>query len=91
MAHALALCLSVALSLNLLLCLFNLLPLPPLDGSGVIQGLFPDTLGRLVVAVAGNPMLSMLCLLVSWNVFGRLFNPAFWTMVGLLHPGVVYR
>ncbi|MFQ5767869.1 MAG: site-2 protease family protein, partial [Acidobacteriota bacterium] len=36
-----ALLLSVALGLNVLLGLFNLLPLPPLDGAGVLEGLFP--------------------------------------------------
>jgi len=91
MAHALALSLSVALSLNLLLCLFNLIPLPPLDGSGVVQGLFPDSLGRLLASFAHNPMFSMLGLLAAWRVFDYIFGPAFSMMLNLLHPGVGYR
>jgi Zn-dependent protease len=91
MAYALALCLSVALSLNLLLCLFNLIPLPPLDGAGVVQGLFPDSLGRLLANLAGTPMFAMLGLLVAWRVFDHVFGPAFSLMLDLLHPGVGYR
>jgi Zn-dependent protease len=90
MLHPLALCLSVALSLNLLLGLFNLIPLPPLDGSGVVQGLFPDSLGRLVASVASNPMFAMLGLLAAWRVFDYVFGPAFSLMLALLHPGVGY-
>jgi Zn-dependent protease len=91
MLHPLALCLSVALSLNLLLGLFNLIPLPPLDGSGVVQGLFPDSLGRLVASVASNPMFAILGLLAAWRVFDHVFGPAFSLMLSLLHPGVGYR
>ena len=44
---ALAFLLSRAFTLNLLLGTFNLLPLPPLDGSGVAEGIFPRFLGSL--------------------------------------------
>jgi len=87
----LALLLSVALNLNILLCLFNLIPLPPLDGAGVVQGLMPGTVGSALESVAANPMFSMMGLLVAWRVFDRIFEPAFSTMLGLLHPELVYR
>ncbi|MCR4428686.1 MAG: site-2 protease family protein [Caldiserica bacterium] len=35
-------------SLNLLLCFFNLIPLPPLDGSKVLGAIFPRALGRMI-------------------------------------------
>jgi len=38
--------LSTVLFLNVLLAVFNLLPLPPLDGSKVLMGLLPDDLAR---------------------------------------------
>ena len=36
--------LSRAVQLNLLLAVFNLLPIPPLDGGNVLSGLLPDRL-----------------------------------------------
>jgi Zn-dependent protease len=67
--------LSVALGLNVLLFIFNLLPLPPLDGSGVVQGLFPGTAGRLVDTLRSNPMMSLMGLLVAWKVMGFVVGP----------------
>jgi Zn-dependent protease len=38
--------LSIACYLNILLCVFNLVPVPPLDGSRVVAGLLPPDLKR---------------------------------------------
>ena len=89
-AGAFSLLLSVALNLNVLLCLFNLIPLPPLDGAGVVQGLFPDSIGGLIATIAGNPMFSILGLLVAWRLFDQIFPRAFSIVLALLHPGVGY-
>ncbi len=81
-----ALCLSVLLNLNLLLGLFNLIPLPPLDGAGILQGLMPGAAGRLFGSLSGNPMLSIFGLLVAWRIFGFIFQPAFGILLRLLYP-----
>jgi Zn-dependent protease len=88
MLHPLAAVLSVALSLNLLLFVFNLLPLPPLDGSGVLHGLLPGSAGRLIDRLSANPMVSLLGLVLAWQVFPPIFWPAFRLVVEMLHPGV---
>ena len=80
--------LSIALSLNVLLGLFNLLPLPPLDGSGVVEGLFPDTAGRLLQFLRTSPMVSILSLLAAWKVFGLIAGPALGGLLHLVHPAV---
>jgi Zn-dependent protease len=89
--HPFAFFLSVAINLNLLLFLFNLLPLPPLDGSGVLQGVAPDTFGRLFDSLVRNPMFSLVGLVLAWQVFPHLYRPAFDVLLSLLHPGYVYR
>ena len=88
MWHPVAAALSVALSLNLLLFTFNLVPLPPLDGSGVLRGLFPMSIGRLMETLSGSPMMSLLGLLLAWQVFPPIFRPFFGLVLEMLHPGV---
>jgi Zn-dependent protease len=88
---ALAFFLSVALNLNVLLCLFNLLPLPPLDGAGVVRGLFPDSIGRTLDGLTRQPMFAIMGLLIAWQVFGPIQRGAFEVVLSLLHPGVAYR
>jgi len=88
--YAVALLLSVALNLNVLLFLFNLLPLPPLDGSGIVQGLMPGLLGGLIESLRRNPMMSLIGLMISWQVFDVVYKPAFGLLLRLLHPDVAY-
>ncbi len=91
LAGPIAFCLSVALNLNVLLFLFNLIPLPPLDGSGVVRGLLPDTVGASLDRLARSPMASFVCLLVAWRLFAFVQDPAFSFILWVLHPDVVYR
>ena len=86
----LALLLSVAVNLNLLLGLFNLIPLPPLDGAGVLEGLLPGPASRLYGLLRANSMLSILSLLAAWKIFGLIADPVFSLVLRLAHPGVLY-
>jgi Zn-dependent protease len=90
LAYPLAFGLSVALNLNLLQFLFNLIPLPPLDGSGILQGLFPDSIGGFLKTLARNPVMSIVGLLVAWQVFDVLYRPVFDFLLRVLHPGHAY-
>jgi Zn-dependent protease len=84
--------LGVLFSLNLLLCVFNLLPVPPLDGSGALP-LFmnPGTTRRYQDFIWGNPAISLIGILVAWQVFPRIFSPLFVAAVKLLYPEVNYQ
>jgi len=82
----LAMFLSVLLNLNVLLGLFNLVPLPPLDGAGVFEGLAPTRAGRLLGLLRESPAISLLCLLVAWKLFGYVAMPALRLVVGFLYP-----
>lgn len=87
LVNGLAIALSVLVNLNVLLGLFNLLPIPPLDGAGLFEGLFPKTLGRLYDQMREIPILQFVGLLVAWNIFPVLMAPAFGILLGLVHSG----
>ena len=69
--------LSVFFSLNLLLCCFNLLPIPPLDGFGVL-GLFTDTNGALRLQQLRFKMRGagmMVGILLASRLLGYVYDP----------------
>jgi Zn-dependent protease len=79
--------LSVLLVQNVLLGVFNLLPLPPLDGSAVIGAIVPEPLSSAVRQFGRNPMASTVGLVVAWQVFPGLARPLFSFILGIVHPG----
>lgn len=81
---ALAMALSLLMNLNVMLGVFNLMPVPPLDGAGVLQGFWPQTAGRLVDWFYEVPMAGTLGLFVAWNLFGYVASPIFRFVAGLL-------
>lgn len=83
--------LSVFFSLNLLLAAFNLLPFPPLDGSGALPLVMSAESSRSYQEfVWSNPMIGWMGMLLAWRVFDVFFDPIFWGAVNLLYPGVSY-
>jgi|SRR6267154_1120252 len=90
LAYPAALFLSVALNLNLLLFLFNLLPLPPMDGAGIIEGLIPGPIGGFFAGLRRQPMMAFLGLMLAWRVFDVIYQPAFAILLKLLHPDASY-
>jgi Zn-dependent protease len=71
---ALARALSITLSLNVLLGLFNLIPVPPLDGAVVLQGSKLGT--RLYDRMREVPAIELLGLLAAWRLCGYVTMPA---------------
>ena len=62
---------SILLSLNVVLFLFNLLPLPPMDGASVLAGLFAPA-RQLRDRVRENPVIGLLGIVVAWFLFGGM-------------------
>jgi Zn-dependent protease len=83
--------LSVFLMLNVILGTFNLLPLPPLDGGSVFSIFLPEDLGRRLRELQRNGSLSLVGLIVAWNLFPYLTSPLFTTVLKLVHPGASYE
>jgi Zn-dependent protease len=88
--NGVAMTLSVLVMLNTLLGLFNLLPLPPLDGAGIAEGAFPKRIGPLYERMREVPILQLVGLLVAWNVFPYISRPAFGFVLRLVYPSVSY-
>ena len=90
-AEGLATLLSVLFSLNVLLGVFNLLPVPPLDGFGAIGLLVgEDAAGRFQELGQQIGRFSMIGLLLAWRLFGQLFHPILILSLQLLYPGYGY-
>jgi Zn-dependent protease len=74
---------SLLLFLNCLLFLFNLIPLPPLDGAAVVSGLSP-TARRALAALRESGVGGLLGLLVAMYVVRWLFAPVYGAVLRLL-------
>ena len=82
---------SVVFSLNLLLAIFNMIPVPPLDGSGAVPLLLDArTTARYQQFVWGQPALAWLGIIIAWQLFPSVFQPLWLLAVNLLYPGVAY-
>ncbi len=82
--------LSVMLSLNLLLLIFNLLPLPVFDGSNLILLFINERHAPKVFDTIHNPRYMFFSIFVAWNLFDYLFSPTHLFVINLIYPGIVY-
>jgi Zn-dependent protease len=82
--------LSIMLSLNLLLCVFNLLPVPPLDGSSVPLLLLSPTAAEKYRELTRNPMLGYVGLIVASQLLSPFFPKLLRGAANLLYPSLSY-
>jgi Zn-dependent protease len=90
-AEGAATLLSILFSLNLLLGVFNLLPVPPLDGFAAIGVFLPEDAARRFQQFGFKMRgFSIIGLLIAWRVFNPIFDPIFTFALGALYPGYKY-
>jgi Zn-dependent protease len=83
---AVATLLSIMFVLNLLLFLFNLLPVPPLDGASAVTLLMSEETGRRFREFTQS--WGMLGLVLAWVLFGRIFSLLFVLALNSLYLGI---
>jgi Zn-dependent protease len=66
--------LSMGLTLNIILAIFNLFPIPPLDGSHVLESLLPPDAARAYEQIRPYGFI-LIVGLVFLGVFGAVLNP----------------
>ena len=83
--------LSVFFSLNIVLAALNIIPLPPLDGSGVIMlGLPEETARKYQAFLWNNAGLRIFGMVIAWQLFGVIYHPLFLGAVNLIYPHTRY-
>jgi Zn-dependent protease len=78
---------SLLFSMNLILLIINIIPLPPLDGSNLIALFLSDNQARNYNRFIHNPIFSFFGLFVAWYLFNPLFQFAFPGVVNLIYWG----
>ena len=73
----------VGLLLNVILAVFNLIPIPPLDGSWVLSGLLPDHLSVLYDRIRPYGFMLLILLLFS-GALGGIIGPVLGFVRGLI-------
>jgi Zn-dependent protease len=82
--------LSILFVLNLLLCAFNLLPVPPLDGLNVITFFMGETTAIRFLDWVHSFSFGFAGLLLAWFLFDRIFPYVFRVALAILYPSLSY-
>lgn len=62
---------------NFLLATFNMIPLPPLDGSSAIRLILPRRAANTFWEYMRQPQFSFMGMFIAWRVYDRLSGPLF--------------
>ena len=89
-AHAVAVLVSILFSLNLILLTFNLIPLPPLDGSNVLVFFLSEQAADRYESFLSQPTYRLLGLVIAWQLFDPVFSVVHLLALNALYPGHWY-
>lgn len=79
---------SIVFSLNLILLTFNLLPLPPLDGSALPLLFLDRQTAQRYLETLFNPTYAIVGMVIAWNIFGPIFDRLHLLAINMLYLGV---
>lgn len=73
--YLITLLLFLGINLNLALAIFNLLPLPPLDGSKILMGILPPRFSRYFYKLEGPVGILIILALFYFDIIGKIISP----------------
>ena len=79
----LMLVLKYSIAINLLLALFNLMPIPPLDGSKIVARFLPPAAANKYMRFERYGMLIVIILIVT-GIFSKILVPVFYVIFNLI-------
>jgi Zn-dependent protease len=82
---------SMLFSLNLILLVLNIFPVPPFDGAGIISLFLKEDAARSFRKVITNPVFGLLGLILAWQVFTPIFNWVYPWVMNLIYWGAGYH
>lgn len=82
---------SIMFTLNLILFVFNLMPIAPLDGTAVMEFVLRGDVLRKYRQAMLNPRITIFGLIIAWTVFNVVFSPIHTVALNLLYPGAWYH
>jgi Zn-dependent protease len=87
-ASGAAVVVGILLSLNLILLVFNLLPVPPLDGSEVLSLFLRAGTAQRYRELMAQPAAALVGLVLAWNLVDYVLAPAFHLTLYILYSGL---
>ena len=90
-ANSASVAISIVFSLNLILFVFNLIPLPPLDGSEVLSLFLSDSAAEHYAQLMQQPGIRIIGLVVAWRLLDVILNPVHLLALNTLYPGAGYH
>jgi Zn-dependent protease len=76
---------SIFYSMNLLLAILNMFPLPPFDGSQMISFLLSQSQARRYREFITQPIFGIIGMIIVWKLFGPVFDMSFNLLLFVLY------